>query len=68
MSYVYFLILVTSLSGDDYKAEQIDSYNIADQCVLAVDARRMYLEEQQALVCIRKPHVTISENRERISN
>ena len=54
MSYIYYVVLVSSLSTGGYTAEQIDAFNIADQCVLAVDARSMYLEEEQALVCIRQ--------------
>ena len=54
MTYIYYLVLVSALSGGDYKAQQIDAYTIPSQCVVAVDARSMYLDDEQALVCNRK--------------
>ncbi len=54
MTHVYYLILVSALSSGGYEAEQIDAYSIPSQCVVAVDARSLYLQNEQALVCIRK--------------
>ena len=54
LTHIYYLVLVSAIAGGDYKAQQIDSYMIPSQCVVAVDARSMYLEDEQALVCIRK--------------
>ena len=62
MTYVYYLVLVSALSGGDYEAQQIDAYTISSQCVVAVDARSMYLDDEQALVCIRKSQGEVSYN------
>ena len=54
MTHVYYLVLVSAISGGDYKAQQIDSYIVPSQCIVAVDSKSIYLEDEQALVCIKK--------------
>ena len=54
MTHVYYLVLVSAISGGDYKAQQIDSYIVPSQCIVAVDSKSMYLKDEQALVCIKK--------------
>ena len=46
MIHIYYLVLVSAIAGGDYKAQQIDSYIIPSQCVVAVDARSMYLKDE----------------------